>query len=77
MFRMLLIGASSLALSAAPAAAVPPPSAMIERAGAAQGDSALTGDSWLPPLLFAAIILGGILLATGVFYNDDDGPKSP
>jgi len=50
---------------------------MIERAGAEAGDSELTGGSWLPPLLFGLIVLGGILLATGVFGDDDDRPASP
>jgi len=78
MIRTFLIGATSLTLATGPAMAVAaPPPVMIERSGAESGDSALAGGSWLPPILFAAIVLGGILMATGVLFDDDDAPASP
>lgn len=60
---------SASALSIAPAAA---------RAGPAESDSDLEGGSAIPMIAFAAIIIGGILLATGVIFDDDDDtPSSP
>ncbi len=55
------------ALSAAPAV----------RAGESTEGSALAGGSWFPPLLAGLIVLGGILTATGVLFDDDDNPVSP
>ena len=46
------------------------------RAGESTDGSALNGGSWFPPLLAALIVLGGILMATGVLFDDDD-PTSP
>lgn len=40
--------------------------------------SQLEGGNWFPPVLAAAIIIGGVLLATGVIFdNDDENPTSP
>ncbi|MGQ0660969.1 hypothetical protein [Sphingosinicella sp.] len=58
--------ADTLSLANAPAA----------RAGESTEGSALEGGSWLPPLLAGLIVLGGILMATGVLFDDDD-PVSP
>jgi hypothetical protein len=46
--------------------------------GAPEGTSQLAGGNWFPPALFALIVLGGVLLATGVIFDDDDDtPFSP
>jgi hypothetical protein len=39
--------------------------------------SRLDGGNILPPLLFLAIIAGGVLLATGVIGDNDHPPRSP
>ena len=47
------------------------------RAGeSTEGSSELGSGPWFPPLLAALIVLGGILMATGVLFDDDD-PSSP
>ena len=49
----------------------------VARAGATTEEgSDLRGGNWFPPVLFALIVIGGILLATGVIFDDDD-PDSP
>ena len=70
---------AAIGLAASPALAQPSAQALsIERAGAAPGDSALDGPSIFPPLLFGLIVIGGVLLAAGVFDGDDgDAPASP
>jgi len=80
MFSRVFAGVAAVSLATVPTlahAAAEPLSIQpaIERAGAAPGDSQLAGRSWLPPILFAAIVLGGILTATGVIFDDD--PDSP
>lgn len=46
------------------------------RAGdSTEASSELNGGSWFPPLLAALIVLGGILMAAGVLFDDD--PSSP
>lgn len=63
-----LMLAASPALAQAPA----PVGAPIENA------SQIEGGSWFPPILAVAIIVGGVLLATGVIFdNDEDTPTSP
>lgn len=47
------------------------------RAGESTDGSQLAGGSWFPPLLAGLIVLGGILMATGVLFDDDDTPSSP
>ena len=68
----LSLMAPTLAYAAAEPLSIQP--AAIERSGAASGDSRLAGGSWLPPILFAAIVLAGILTATGVIFDDPDSP---
>jgi len=68
---------AAIGLAAGPSLAQPSAQALsIERVGAAPGDSALDGPSIVPPLLFGLIVIGGALLAAGVF-DDDDAPVSP
>ena len=73
---------ASVALAASPALAQPSAQALsvapaVERAAAPTGEgSELRGRaSWFPAIVAAAIILGGVLLALGVLW--DDGPDSP
>lgn len=69
-----LVSTPALAQTSAQALSVQP---AVERAGAdMNGANAMEGGSWIAPVLAAAIIIGGILLATGVLYDDDD-PASP
>jgi hypothetical protein len=60
------IGQSAAPLSVAPAV----------QAGESTEGNALAGGSWLPPVLAGLIVLGGVLLAAGVF-DEDDPPTSP
>lgn len=41
-----------------------------------EGGSALEGGAWIAPVLASLIILGGVLLAAGVF-DEDNPPTSP
>jgi hypothetical protein len=71
-----LLAALSLAASPALAQASAQPLS-IERSGASvQDGNRLDGQSILPAILFLAIIVGGVLLATGVIL-DNDHPHSP
>jgi hypothetical protein len=82
MFGRSIALAAALSLAASPAlaqASAAPLSlqAARDRAGASMdGESELRGGSFLPPVLFAAIVIGGILLATGIIF-DNDHPTSP
>jgi hypothetical protein len=73
---------AALSLAASPALAQPSAQALsiqpaVERAGApTQDGSRLIEGNWLPVTLFVAIIVGGILLATGVI-GDNNHPHSP
>ena len=50
---------------------------VAERAGpSTEKDSALSGGDWFPALMFATIVVLGVLTATGVIFDDDD-PDSP
>lgn len=62
-----VLAQSASALSVAPA---------VARAGPAEADSDLAGASAFPVIVFAAIVVAGVLLATGVIFDDDD-PDSP
>lgn len=75
---------AALSLAATPALAQPSAQALsiqpaVARAGAdSAGGNALSGENWVPALLFTAIVIGGVLLATGVIGdNDNDQPASP
>jgi hypothetical protein len=74
---------ATLSLAAGPvlAQSAPPlsPAPVTARAGAqTAGNSDLEGGGWFPPALFALIVIGGVLLATGVLFDDDDEtPVSP
>lgn len=68
-----LAAAPALAQSSAAALSLAPTAA---RAGPGAADSNLEGGSAVPIIAFAAIVIGGILLATGVIWDDDD-PDSP
>lgn len=83
MLRQSITFAAALALTASPVIAqssAQPLSVQstVERAGAPEGSSHLDGASWFPAALFGLIVLGGVLLATGVLFDDDDQtPVSP
>ena len=78
MLRKSLAFMAALSMSAAPVLAQPSAAPLsVARAGATTQDSnELRGGSWLPPVLAALIIIGGILLATGIIF-DEDHPHSP
>ena len=74
---------ASVALAASPALAQPSAHALsigpaVERAGAETGaGNDLRGrGSLFPAMVAAAIVIAGVLVALGVFW-DDDGPDSP
>lgn len=79
MFKRALgfVAAATMSTSAVMAQSAAPLSvAPAVRASADTGEeSELTGAPLVPILVFAAIIIGGVLLATGVF--DDDDSVSP
>jgi hypothetical protein len=81
MFRKSVAALAAVAFIASPvlAQASSAPVAAVQRAGPAAGDSSqLAGGPILPPILAATIIILGILMATGVvFDNDDSDPVSP
>ena len=83
MLRNSIAFGVAMALSASPVLAQPSAQSLsiqptVERTGAPEGSSQLDGQSWLPAALFGLIVLGGILLATGVLFDDDDAtPFSP
>ncbi|MBV9883844.1 MAG: hypothetical protein JO276_12625 [Sphingomonadaceae bacterium] len=76
-----LLAAASLAASPAfaqPSAAPLSLQPMVERAGGPMhGSGQLNGGSILPPILFLAIVIGGVLLATGVIGANHHPPRSP
>jgi hypothetical protein len=76
-----LLAALSLAASPALAQASAQPLSLqpsLERSAAPMsGENRLEGQSILPPILFLAIIVGGVLLATGVIFDNDHPPVSP
>lgn len=82
MLSRVLAPLACIALVATPALAQPSAQSLsiqpaVERAGADMGDAnALEGGGWIAPVLAAAIVIGGVLLATGVLFDDDD-PVSP
>lgn len=67
-----LVAMSILTASMASPAISQPVGVEAVRAGeSTEGSSELGGGPWFPPLLAALIVLGGILLATGVLFDDD------
>jgi len=78
MLRRSLAFTAAMSLAATPVLAQPSAAPLsIERSGAAaEGSSDLRGGAdWFPALLFATIIVLGVLTATGVLFDDD--PDSP
>lgn len=73
---------AALTLAASPVVAQPSAQPLslqpaVERSGAPiQGESSLEGRNVFPAILFLAIVVGGILLATGVI-GDNHHPHSP
>jgi len=74
---------AALSLAASPAFAQSPSAQPLSlqpaaRAGAPiHGSSRLEGGNLLPEILFLAIVVGGILLATGVIGDNHHPPRSP
>jgi hypothetical protein len=83
MFRQSAALLAALSLAASPALAQPPSAQPLSiqpaaRAGAPiQGSSRLEGGNLLPAILFLAIVVGGVLLATGVIGHNHHPPRSP
>lgn len=77
MLRHSLGFLAAVSMTAAPVLAQPSAAPLsVARASASTDEgNALNGGSWFPPVLAALIIIGGVLLATGVLF--DDGPDSP
>ncbi len=84
MLRKYLVAFASAALVAAPVAAQNPAASLSMapsvRAGASvEGNDQLGNGSIIAPILFAAIVVLGVLTATGTLFdedNDDDFPVS-
>ncbi len=81
MFRKSLVAFASAALIAVPVAAQNPAAALSVapsvRAGASvEGNDQLEGGSIIAPILFAAIVVLGVLTATGTLFNDDQDSVS-
>lgn len=79
MFRKTLAMLAATSLIGSPALAQSEAASLsVARAGApAEGANDLRGNVWFPPLLFATIVILGILTATGVIFDDDEEPESP
>ena len=72
---------AALSLAASPALAQPSAQPLSlqpasQRAGAPMEDASHLNGSLLPPILFVAIIIGGVLLATGAIFPNHH-PHSP
>jgi len=68
---------AAMSLAASPAFAKASDLSLARAAAPTEAASDLQGGSIFPAILFAAIVAGGVLLATGVLFDDDDGPVSP
>jgi len=74
---------AALSLAASPALALPSAQplsiqpAVARSAAPMQNGSELKGGNWFPPILFLAIVIGGVLMATGVIFDNDHPPRSP
>ena len=78
MLRRSLAFAAAASLAASPVLAQPSAAPLsVERAGAVTGQSndLRGGADWFPAILFATIVVLGVLTATGVIFDDD--PDSP
>lgn len=80
MLRQSLVFLAAASMTAAPVLAQPSAVPLsVARAGAStEAGSDLRGGqgAWIAQLVFALIVIGGILMATGVIFDDDD-PDSP
>ena len=74
---------AALSLAASPALSQPSAQPLslqpaFARSGAPmQGSNRLEGGNLVPAILFLAIVVGGILLATGVIGDNNHPPTSP
>ena len=74
---------AALSLAASPVLAQPSAQPLslqpaMTRAGAPMQDAnGIEGQNVFPVILFVSIIIGGILLATGVIFDNDHPPTSP
>ncbi len=79
MLRQSLAFVAAASMAVTPVLAQPAAAPLsVARAGASTADSSQlrSGADWFPALLFAAIVIAGILTATGIIFDDDD-PESP
>ena len=79
MLRKAFAFLAAFSMAAGPALAQPSAAPLsVARAGAAteDGNDMAGNGGWFPPALAALIVIGGILMATGVIFDDDD-PDSP
>jgi len=72
-----LLAALSLAASPALAQSSAQPLSIQRAAAPVRDGSELDGQNLLPAILFLAVIVGGVLLATGVIFDNDHPPVSP
>lgn len=72
-----LLAALSLAASPALAQASAQPLSIQRSAAPMEDGSRLDGGNILPAILFLAIVVGGVLLATGVIGDNNHPPVSP
>ena len=83
MVKKLLSVAASIALVTTPALAANPAAslAVASRAGADTGEGSefIGSGGGIAPFLFIAVIVAGVLTATGTIFDDDDdgSPVSP
>lgn len=76
MFGRSVTMLAALSLAASPAFAQASDLSLARVAAPTEAASDLNGAGVFPAILFAAIVVGGVLLATGVLFDDDD-PSSP
>ena len=78
MLRQSLAFVAAASIAASPVLAQPSaaPLSVAERAGASTEDASDLGGDWFAIGLAALIVILGILVATGVLFDDDD-PTSP
>ena len=79
MLRQSLAFLAAASMAASPVLAQSSAASLsVARAGASTDDAGRLrgGADWFPALLFAAIVIAGILTATGIIFDDED-PESP